>query len=94
MGSRPHRGVRRSSRATYLRSYGKQRLADRLNSQRDRAESLDKLPIGVITVGAIGTAVGGVLLFMNRGKTVYEVPVGKGDPTRDGGGLVSLSGHF
>jgi hypothetical protein len=71
-----------------------------LNALRQSAESKDKLAIGVISVGIVGAAVGGVLLFMNRGRTVYEDPVGKGgpvvnvSPTRDGGGVVSLSGHF
>ena len=75
-------------------------LANRLNNQRERAESRDRLAIGVITVGAVGAAIGGVLLFMNRGQTVYEDPAKAGQPvvhvtpTRDGGGVVSLSGRF
>ncbi len=75
-------------------------LANRLNTDRERAESRDRLAIGIIAVGAVGAAVGGVLLFMNRGQTVYEDPAKAGEPvvnvtpTRDGGGIVSLSGQF
>jgi len=75
-------------------------LADRLNAQKDRAESRDKLAIGIMSVGIVGAAVGGVLLFLNRGQTVYEDPVGKQgpvvnvSPTRDGGLVTTLSGHF
>jgi hypothetical protein len=75
-------------------------VADRLNAQRERAESRDRLAIGVIAVGAVGAAVGGVLLFLNRGQTVYEDPTKAGEPvvnvtpTRDGGATVSLSGRF
>jgi tetratricopeptide (TPR) repeat protein len=72
-----------------------------LNDEKSAAESRDKLAIGVMTVGAVGAAVGGVLLFMNRGRTVYEDPTGKTSgpivrmsPTRDGGGFVSLTGSF
>ncbi len=75
-------------------------LSGRLNDERNRAESRDKLAIGVISVGALSAAAGGVLLFLNRGQTVYEDPVKAGQPvvrvtpTRDGGGVVSLSGRF
>jgi tetratricopeptide (TPR) repeat protein len=73
-------------------------LANRLNDKRESAESRDKLAIGVIAVGAAGAAVGGVLLFLNRGRTVYEDPAKAGAqvrvmPTTDGG-MVSLSGRF
>jgi len=73
-------------------------LANRLNDKRDGAESRDKLAIGVIAVGAVGAAVGGVLLFLNRGQTVYEDPKAGAQvhvtPRADGGGMVSLSGRF
>jgi len=71
-----------------------------LVDQRQSAESLDKVAITVISVGAVTAAVGGVMLFMNRGRTVYEDPTGKEGPvvnvtpTRDGGGMVTLGGHF
>lgn len=73
--------------------------ASRLNDEKSRAESRDKLAIGVMSVGALGAAAGGVLLFMNRGRTVYEEPTKQGPvvrmtPTRDGGSMVTLSGHF
>jgi hypothetical protein len=80
---------------------GEVELAASLNEQRDRAEFRDKLAIGVISVGAVGAVIGGVMLFMNRGQTVYEDPSKNGgiqalrvSPTRDGGGIVSWSGHF
>lgn len=74
------------------------RVANRLNDKRESAESRDKLAIGVIAVGAAGAAIGGVLLFLNRGRTVYEDPAKAGAqvrvmPTTDGG-MVSLSGRF
>lgn len=74
-------------------------LADDLNNQRESAERRNKIAIGVISVGAAGALIGGVLLFMNRGQTVYEDPVKAGStavnvvPTSDGG-MVSLSGRF
>lgn len=73
-------------------------VSNALNDQRERAESRDKLAIGVMSVGIVGAAVGGVLLFMNRGKTVYEDPVKAGaqvgvTPTADGA-AVTVSGHF
>jgi hypothetical protein len=76
-------------------------VADDLNDQRETAEFRDKVAIGVISVGAVGAVIGGVMLFMNRGQTVYEDPVKAGataairvTPTRDGGGVVTWSGHF
>jgi hypothetical protein len=80
---------------------GEVELAASLNEQRDRAEFRDKLAIGVISVGAVGAVIGGVMLFMNRGQTVYEDPSKHGGiqalrvtPTRDGGGIVSWFSHF
>lgn len=77
-------------------------LANDLNDQRETAESRNKIAIGVISVGAAGALIGGVMLFMNRGQTVYEDPAkGAGaaaalrlTPTRDGGGVLSWSGRF
>jgi hypothetical protein len=77
-------------------------VADDLNDQRETAEFRDKVAISVISVGAVGAVIGGVMLFMNRGQTVYEDPAkGAGavsaihvSPTRDGGGIVTWSGHF
>jgi hypothetical protein len=75
-------------------------IAESLNDQKSRAESRDKLAIAIMSVGIAGAAVGGVLLFLNRGQTVYEDPVKGGatakvnvTPTHDGG-MVSLSGRF
>jgi len=67
---------------------------------RDSAQTENKIAISVITVGVATAVVGGVMLYMNRGRTVYEGGVEKQgptvmvSPTRDGGGLVSLSGSF
>jgi hypothetical protein len=68
--------------------------ADKDNAQRD-----NKIAISVMTVGAVGAVVGGVLLYMNRGRTVYEDSSPKGvvvgfAPTRDGGGMMMLGGSF
>lgn len=73
-------------------------LAASLNEDREGAERRNKIAIGVISVGAVGALVGGVLLFMNRGQTVYEEPLKAGatvnvTPTSDGG-MVSLTGRF
>lgn len=69
-----------------------------LKDARQSAETRDKIAISVISVGAVGAAIGGVLLFMNRGKTVYEDPVKQPmvnvSPTKDGGGIVTISGGF
>lgn len=74
--------------------------ANRLNNMRESAERQSTIAISVLAVGAVGAAVGGVLLFMNRGQTVYEDPAKAGtptvnvSPTGDGGGIVTLSGRF
>jgi hypothetical protein len=67
---------------------------------KSSAETYNKVGVTVITVGIAGAVAGGVMLFMNRGKTVYEEPMKPGEPmvgvvpTRDGGGLMTLSGRF
>jgi tetratricopeptide (TPR) repeat protein len=67
---------------------------------KDAAERDNKIAIGVITVGAAGAIVGGVLLYMNRGRTVYEeqgpppAPQVGFAPVRDGGGVLTFSGSF
>lgn len=72
---------------------------DKHNAERD-----NKIAIGVMSVGAAGAIVGGVLLYMNRGRTVYEGGVEHQGPppaaqvgfapTRDGGGVMTLSGNW
>jgi hypothetical protein len=47
-------------------------LSNELNQTRQQAEFRDKVAITVITVGVVGAAAGGVMLFMNRGQTVYD----------------------
>jgi hypothetical protein len=66
---------------------------------RESAEFRNKLAIGVITAGAAGALVGGVMLYMNRGRTVYEEPErGNGPIVRlvpsSEGGVLTLSGRF
>ncbi len=70
-------------------------------SDRDRAQTENKIAISVMTVGAATAIVGSVLLYVNRGRTVYEenpekpgVTAVNLTPTHDGGGLVTLSGRF
>jgi len=71
-----------------------------LNDERSAAGGRDKLAVGGLTVGACWVGAGGGLLFMSRGQTVYEDPAKQQGPmvrmtpTRDGGGLVTLSGRF
>ncbi len=83
-----------------LRNPAPNSIEESLVDQRESAKSLDKVAITVISVGAATAAIGGVMLFMNRGRTVYEDPTGKDGPvvnvtpTRDGGGMVTLGGHF
>jgi hypothetical protein len=73
-----------------------------LKEQRDRAERRDKIGIAIISVGAVGAVAGGVLLVMNRGRTVYEQPTEKRGlesarldyVPQNGGGVLTLSGKF
>jgi tetratricopeptide (TPR) repeat protein len=75
-------------------------LAQQLNAQKDRAETRDKVANTVIAIGAAGTVAGAVLLFLNRGQTVYEDPKAATAttfnvlPTHDGGAMATLAGHF
>jgi hypothetical protein len=59
---------------------------------RRGAERLDKIAIGVMSIGAAVAITGGVMLYMNRGRTIYEHRV-EVEP-RAGGGVVTLSGSF
>jgi hypothetical protein len=64
---------------------------------KDAAQRDNKIAIGVMSVGAAGAIVGGVLLYMNRGRTVYEEqPAAQVGfvPARDGGGVMTLSGRW
>jgi hypothetical protein len=74
--------------------------AESLKSLRDDAERQNTIAVSVMVVGGAAAVAGGVMLFINRGKTVYEEP-GKAAasafnvmPTRDGGGVVTWSGRF
>lgn len=74
---------------------------EQLRGQKADAERLDKVGITVISVGAVTAVAGGVMLFMNRGRTVYDTSVEKRGPSavsvvpmRDGGGVLVLSGRF
>jgi len=64
---------------------------------RDAAQRDNKIAIGVIGVGAAGAILGGVLLYMNRGRTVYEeqqTPAIALVPLREGGGALTFSGRW
>jgi hypothetical protein len=74
------------------------RLAS-VNDFKTRAQTENKVAVSVMTVGFATAVIGGVMLYMNRGRTVYEGSVEKQGPqvgftpTHDGG-VMSLSGHF
>ncbi len=75
-------------------------LAGGLSDQRDSALRLNKIAIGVMVVGAVTAVTGGVMLYLNRGKTVYaESRESIGDtkvtviPTADGA-LMTMFGRF
>lgn len=73
-----------------------------LAEQRDRAERRGKIGIAIISIGAVGAVAGGVMLVMNRGRTVYEQPTEKRGlesarldyVPQNGGGMFTLSGRF
>jgi hypothetical protein len=67
-------------------------------SDKESAERLNSIAIGVISVGAGVAIAGGVMLYLNRGRTVYENSTEKAArvdvvPQR-GGGLVTLGVRF
>jgi hypothetical protein len=65
-------------------------------TDKDSAERLDGIAIGVVSAGAAVAITGGVMLYLNRGRTVYEKSVEKVVrvvPQR-GGGLVTFGGQF
>jgi len=62
---------------------------------KDAAQRDNRIALGVMSVGAAGAIVGGVLLYMNRGRTVYEEqPPVAFVPLRDGGGALTFSGSW
>jgi hypothetical protein len=66
---------------------------------KDRAQLENKLAIGVMTVGFGAAIAGGVMLYMNRGRTVYEeaqkpAPAITIAPTANGGGMLTFAGSF
>jgi hypothetical protein len=73
-----------------------------LVSKKDRALFRNKLAIGVMAVGAAGAIGGGVMLVLNRGRTVYDNSAEKVGPAsarldfvpHDDGGVLTLSGKF
>lgn len=78
--------------------------AQYLNAQYDRAMRRDAIGITVISVGAAVAVAGGVMLFLNRGQTVYdnsaEVRGRAGVAARldfvphEGGGVMTVRGRF
>ena len=75
---------------------------DHLRAKKSSAELQNKIAISVISVGAAATIAGGVMLFMNRGRTVYDNSAEKRGPAgarldvvpHHDGGMVTLSGKF
>ena len=74
-----------------------------LNAQYDTAITRDRIAITVISVGAAGIIAGGVMLFLNRGQTVYDNSAETRGPTgatrldvvpTDGGGVMTVRGWF
>ncbi|MGE5186895.1 MAG: hypothetical protein ACM31C_32815 [Acidobacteriota bacterium] len=66
-------------------------------AQKTRAEHESELGIGVMAAGAAALATGGVLLYLNRGRTLYPASehLGRIDVSpRPGGAFVSASGRF
>ena len=57
--------------------------------EKTRARHESEIAIGVMSAGAAAAAIGGVLLYMNRGMAIY--PSVEAMP---GGGAVSLAGRF
>jgi hypothetical protein len=65
------------------------------STDRKSAERLDVIAIGVMSAGAAVAITGGVMLYMNRGITVYEKSVERVTVTpHRGGALVSVGGSF
>lgn len=64
--------------------------------KRELAELENKIGIAVISVGAAAAVTGGVLLYLNRGRTVYprEVQQLSVVPVRGGGAAVTWVGRF
>jgi hypothetical protein len=62
----------------------------------DSAQRYHTAGIIVMSVGAAVVVTGGVMLYLNRGRTVYESeqPARVGVTPTDGGGMLSLSGGF
>jgi tetratricopeptide (TPR) repeat protein len=66
---------------------------NRLQSQKNSAKTEADLSYAMLGVGAAAAITGGVMLYLNRGQTVYEKPPIEVTPT-SGGAAVSFSGHF
>lgn len=69
-------------------------LADIDDSKKRVAEVLNKVAIGFISVGAATAIAGGVMLYMNRGVTVYGEKPRVGVIPVEGGGAFTVSGRF
>ena len=71
-----------------------------LTDQKNAALLDNKIAISVMSVGIAAAVAGGVMLYMNRGQTVYEGGVEKIGPAtvgiipHDGGGIMTVSGRF
>jgi hypothetical protein len=80
--------------ATLMNNCGDSCPGDYAQDRKDRAILENRIAIGMIGVGAAALVTGGVLLYMNRGRVVYEdtvTPVVTPDPH---GATVGISGRF
>jgi hypothetical protein len=69
------------------------RTLDNLRELESRARTEGYVAIGFASVGAATLIAGGVLLYLNRGRTVYETPRVSTTPL-PGGGVVTFGGSF
>lgn len=68
-------------------------LPPSIAAQKGRAELQNRIAIGVMATGVATVVTGGVLLYLNRGRTVYPAERIDVTPTQ-GGAAVSFSGRF
>jgi tetratricopeptide (TPR) repeat protein len=70
-------------------------IDDIAERQRDRAETQDVIAVSVMAIGAATAITGGVMLYLNRGRTVYEQPTTRvGVAPLVGGGALTVGGRF
>lgn len=63
--------------------------------QKNTAELQDVMAVSIMAIGAATAITGGVMLYLNRGRTVYEQPTTRiGVLPLEGGGLVTFGGKL